>query len=500
MSKHETTLRELYPLAPVYPFDDSVTLRSRLQTHEDGYSVAVSPLLNRIRDVTMNKKTLLMLTDTQQLSSIFDISSRSLSVDNLYFKSSLYTTDTSHYFIRLDRDTNKLYVDTFHAGNDTFFLFRSVPYPFSYQTEPTMQLWISRPLQQSTKTGLLTVSRSYPYELTIQDPIWSDAFFQQHFDYFVTGNTIQFRSKVINMSGEIVQVFISYDRDDDSRLKLIGDSSHNYDFMFQSPDNTQQFNTTNYDGTIYWIKYHNDFVNQEDNKSVEIDPDTSIRGVPVNLLCSSPYETLEVISGDAGQVSTNLNVLKNFQTPEYEYTDNSFFVSHYRIEGKVTVYNHVSSGPDLDTEDFIPLANVVLKGFPTTVVTDASGNYSVLVNYDFSNAVYPDEPNYFWGPSALDIFNLDQDINQNFLGSVRTIPVTGIVTDNADVPLSGVNVITSSEIDAVMTDLSGNYIVNVPWNWNGVVTLSASYVTTFTPPSSHLINVTDVVGQNFAEN
>ena len=141
------------------------------------------------------------------------------------------------------------------------------------------------------------------------------------------------------------------------------------------------------------------------------------------------------------------------------------------------------------------VANVTLAGFPnTSVVTDAQGFYTAIVDYGWNGQVTPQSPAAgplyaFSNPASLTFANVTTDLlGQNF--NAVSQPQTRInrqILDQNGAALAGV--IVSSGLTIAVTDAAGSYELFVPEGWSGTVTLAlADYV--FSPPSLSLTNVT----------
>jgi hypothetical protein len=138
------------------------------------------------------------------------------------------------------------------------------------------------------------------------------------------------------------------------------------------------------------------------------------------------------------------------------------------------------SGTILDDQGD-PLSGVTMTGLPRNTVTNASGDYSALVNEGSSITVIPTLTGYTFDPDHRDYTNISSNQNnQDYTATpVPTYSISGWVTYNGS-GLAGVS------MDGLpgnpLTDASGDYSVEVNADWSGTVTPSFTDYT-FTPAS-----------------
>ena len=105
-------------------------------------------------------------------------------------------------------------------------------------------------------------------------------------------------------------------------------------------------------------------------------------------------------------------------------------------------------------------------GTPKTVVSDASGNYSIVVPSGWSGTVTPSKASYTFLPPSRNYANVTSNQTaQNYTATFITYNIAG----NA-----GIGGATLTYTDGlpqfVMADGSGNYSLTVPLGWSGTVT------------------------------
>jgi hypothetical protein len=146
------------------------------------------------------------------------------------------------------------------------------------------------------------------------------------------------------------------------------------------------------------------------------------------------------------------------------------------------------------TESGIGLEGVVLNGLPGTPVTDASGNYSALVNHGWSGTVVPTLAGYIFTPTNLTYSNVtSSQLNQNYSALAGNPVISGSVTSPGGVGIQGVSLLFSNDGGTAATDENGNYTNTVPSGWSGTVTPTKDgYI--FSPTSRTYSSI--VVGQS----
>ncbi len=132
-------------------------------------------------------------------------------------------------------------------------------------------------------------------------------------------------------------------------------------------------------------------------------------------------------------------------------------------------------------------------GTNKTTTADASGNYSLNVSYDWSGTVTPSKTGYTFDPPNRSYSNVTTDqTNQNYTATLDSNAISG----NAGV--AGATLAWSDGTNKTTTaDASGNYSLNVSYNWSGTVTPSKTGYS-FNPPNRSYSNVTtDQTNQNY---
>jgi hypothetical protein len=123
-------------------------------------------------------------------------------------------------------------------------------------------------------------------------------------------------------------------------------------------------------------------------------------------------------------------------------------------------------------------------------VTDGTGYYEVLVDYDWSGNVTPTDNAYTFAPLSSNYSNVTGPIAaQDYTGTMLTFSITGYVENVLGAPVEGVTVTADNGGGTDTSDATGYYEVWVSYDWSGNVTLAKEDYA-FTPPSTAYANVT----------
>ena len=472
-------LNPMTPLKVIYPYGDNMSLKATLITFNDGFRVYSQPLCYALKDIKINKSTILLLTSAVDLKSVFDILQEPITLEKLENKYGLVAAGNSK-FLTTNDSTKKIYATATTLTNSGFFRF----VPIGEQL-----------VQIHYKSLLLTVDKTYPYDVSFQPVLNEDIYDQQKFTYFIDGTNLQLMTKAMidGISYNILKYYLSYDPNT-FQIKAIGSVNNNYNFTIKEPSNRPSFQSndsltqqpranlaqhiTNYDGTLYWIKYFSKFQEQHNNKNVEIDQDTSIKNVPLNFLITGAYKT----KIENNNLMINMCSLKNYQTPEYEYTGNKFYLQQYKISGEVKLESY---GDPLSTE------GIYLSGFPDYVQTNSDGGYSTIVDKNWSGTVVPIKRDFTFTPTVY--VNVNNNYVQNYEGRARFV-VEGYVYFPEY--RTATTVILSGFPLPVETDLQGYYSTIVGYGWSGtIIPIGAHSI--FVPPSIGYVGVQQDISQDY---
>lgn len=154
----------------------------------------------------------------------------------------------------------------------------------------------------------------------------------------------------------------------------------------------------------------------------------------------------------------------------------------YVIAGRVTL-------------DGAGLPGVTLTGLPGGPVTDADGNYTATLPFQWSGTVTPSAPGFAFAPGSRTYSEIGMDrVEESYTATRQTVTLSGRVTSGgaglAGVWLNGLP-------GSVVTAADGTYAAAVPYGWSGTAIPGAGgYV--FNPASRTYTNlVNDFPGLDF---
>jgi Bacterial Ig domain/Beta-propeller repeat len=189
-----------------------------------------------------------------------------------------------------------------------------------------------------------------------------------------------------------------------------------------------------------------------------------MNGLPGNPVTDTNGDySVSVISTFSGTVTPTLtgytfspvDRIYNGLSGDLTGEDYSAVVTQFTISGTVT-----SSGS--------PLANVVMNGLPNNPVTDASGNYTASVDYDWFGTATPTLAGYTFTPVNINYSNVQADMTaQNYTATLLQYTISGTVTSGGS-PL--INVVINGLPGNPVTDAAGNYTATVDYGWSGTAT------------------------------
>ena len=293
------------PISASYSGDSNLNLNPTLVTWGDGYTAISHSLFANVRNVSINRDTLLVLTSA---TSFFDIV-KEPAYATLTVGSYISLKMCGHYITNVN---GSLYLsDSAITDNSFFRLIANEDSTFSLMQGNTLYV---------------TVDPYLPYELTMQASAAS-AIDRQSFDIYTLNNgqlylTTTFNNPFSSYGPATIQRFWSYNKST-SAIQSIGTaadasllSANPYIFTLDGVGLVATLDGLTRDQT--WVQYYNNVNNTLNNKNAEIYTDNMISGVNVNRLVELPYLTNITINGSTGNMNINIANLKNVLTPEYE--------------------------------------------------------------------------------------------------------------------------------------------------------------------------------------
>ncbi len=209
-----------------------------------------------------------------------------------------------------------------------------------------------------------------------------------------------------------------------------------------------------------------------------ISGNTGVGGVVLQGLPNSP------ISDDAGDYSATVDW--GFSATVTPLKDGYTFLPATKTYSATTSdklnEDYKASIIKLEISGSTGVPGVTMSGFPTQVVTDEKGNYTVTVDYAWQGIVIPEKTGYEFTPTSKSFNPVTQDMpGQDFPGKLQTFAITG------SVGLEGVSLTGFDK--PVTSGPDGTYTAYVPYGWSGTVKpVMPGY--DFEPASNEYQNVT----------
>lgn len=172
--------------------------------------------------------------------------------------------------------------------------------------------------------------------------------------------------------------------------------------------------------------------------------------------------------------------------------------SNYSAEATARTLSDVISGYiRLSGGQGVSGAAVVFSNGGGAAATDSGGFYSRVLPHGWSGTATPSLAGYTFTPTTRNYTNIGEDYpNENYTAATVLVSISGRVTAGGG-GLGGVSLQVGG-VGSVLTDATGNYVAQVPYNWSGVVTpVLAGYA--FTPGSRSYVSLTaESAGQDYS--
>ncbi|MHB0878070.1 MAG: fibronectin type III domain-containing protein [Anaerolineae bacterium] len=193
------------------------------------------------------------------------------------------------------------------------------------------------------------------------------------------------------------------------------------------------------------------------------------------------------------------NVLANSAAQNYTAALLTYTITGNTAVGGVTLtYAGAPSGVCAPFSDAVPGAcatpGYVQRVHPSTVTSDASGNYSITVSHGWSGTVIPARSGYTFTPASKPYTN----VTANQAGQGYTaVGLTYTISGNAGLAGATLSYADGGVNKTATTDAGGEYSFTVSYNWSGTVKpYKEGYA--FTPTSKTYANTTtDQAGQDY---
>jgi len=150
----------------------------------------------------------------------------------------------------------------------------------------------------------------------------------------------------------------------------------------------------------------------------------------------------------------------------------------------ITAYADLAISGKITDSDNIGISGVVINAANGIIdTTDASGNYSLSVPYNWSGTATISKTGYTFDPANKSYTNITTSkIDENYIASINMFTISGKIGTISGVTMSGFP-------SSIVTDATGNYTTSVPYNWSGTITPSKTGFT-FNPTTKNYANTT----------
>ncbi|HET6821904.1 MAG TPA: hypothetical protein VFH34_04605 [Anaerolineales bacterium] len=180
-----------------------------------------------------------------------------------------------------------------------------------------------------------------------------------------------------------------------------------------------------------------------------------------------------------------LHLLDDLTGDDFEAVNTSLLMVNYNsgAAGKIISGNTGVAGVTLSYNN----------GGVKTALSNASGNYSIIVPYGWSGSITPSKASYTFSPASRSYSNVTANQTAQNYTAVPFYSISG----NTDVAGVTLNYTVSGTPKSVISQANGSYILQVPGGWSGTV-MPSHHCFTFSPSSLNYSNVTtNQTAQNY---
>ena len=216
-----------------------------------------------------------------------------------------------------------------------------------------------------------------------------------------------------------------------------------------------------------------------------------MKGLPGDPVTSAGGAYSAIVPFGWGGTVTPIKEGYTFKPPNREYADlASVQANHNYI---ATLLKRAISGTIVTDKGPVEGVLVSADGGLGSAVTDANGQYELLVDYNWTGTVAPTKTGHTFEPPIrkYELVRVDQTY-QGYTAVLMRFTISGVITADGTPqgpPLEGVSVTASAGGTSDTTDAEGKYSITVPYGWTGTVSPTMDGFI-FEPPSKKYTNVT----------
>lgn len=121
----------------------------------------------------------------------------------------------------------------------------------------------------------------------------------------------------------------------------------------------------------------------------------------------------------------------------------------------------------------VGISNTIMRGTPGNIVSsEPDGSYIIEVPYEWVGMVTPEKEGYLFKPPFKQYSNVSRDMtNQNYNAQVQLLTISDTIEIKGK-RLQGVNVTANPGNIKTVTDIRGQFSIQVPYGWSGEIFLS----------------------------
>lgn len=282
------SLSSLSPIELKYEYYRDEELVSQTTTYQDGFSFYEVEGLKGFQDVTINRDSVLILTSTVDLSSVFT-ASQEVELGKLPGSFLLQPRNSTIYFLKYKETTNSL-VQTLTSA--------SIIYLQPINNTNEVELFIDNKYIQ--------VEAEYPYKVYLGDrTLDPEEINRQRFKTVYDNGFISFKTKT-----DSGYRYLAFNNDNVLRaVGLILNDTIINDYIFKCLPITSTTLNRGFKPSNDWVTYYFDIEQENENKTVTINKD--LNTTQTNLLVDLPLER----AAETGSVTVNIANLKTALTP-----------------------------------------------------------------------------------------------------------------------------------------------------------------------------------------
>lgn len=280
------SLSALQPVELKYQYYKDEQLKNTKVSFAGGYTLYKNDTLKNYQDTTINKESVFVLTSSISLDKVFT-DQIDYKLGNLPGTIYLLPRNSSNYFVAYNNTTKTF---TLQQTGSIFYI---------------SPIFGTNEVEILLNNQYLQVNKNYPYEATLSSKTLPNLEkHRQRFECIYQNSTITFKTKTQDGYRYLAV-------NNDNTLRATGtlfNAGIVNDYVFKCVPVTEGLLKLNFKPENLWLTYFNNFLQQDDNKTVTINKEFL---VPTNYLIDFPVEQ----AVKTGKALVNIANLKTNITP-----------------------------------------------------------------------------------------------------------------------------------------------------------------------------------------